>query len=796
MADKKEVNDLNDQLVEKSNIRRMVDNIRKSSQNASEIIYGSTDNIHDDNRKDVNHINKVINKINLQYKQTTGDNIIEFFDAISGISNGPKGSKKRTKSQLTGFEEITKQLEKPEMYNINELFSVENDRAILYNNYRLIYDNIPQLAQALNTYVDNILSPDDFTKSVFNILIDGKIITSNLTTEDNSNIIENVKSLMKTYKLENLSKEIIRESLKIGDQFVAVLPIKKEISNMLSESNHDILFNHNTETLFSPNEIMLEDDELIEWNNSIIDNVKDKLYPIESLSESATKEERTKYQQDKLLFEEKKRKFKADIAECLNNTFKFYDSADILAEEFYVMNEDFNKEITNGLVDIPFKSQSKMRKDKSKDRTKLTINGSIVKVLDPSKVVKLTLDGICFGYYYMEKAVDYGDKAVKGNYSQTNSIFTSFGNTMAPELPNSKYKLITDIFVKNIGKKINKKFINNNPNFKNTIYTLLRQQYIQDNQINVVYIPPNQVIHFGEGGGLDDQNDYHDSIFKSILYTAKIYLAVQTSTLMLKLVRSPEKRAFYIETDLDQDAEAVVQSFVRDSKTKEIKMESFNKDINTVLNSIGSFQDYYIPVVDGNKPVEIDTIQGMNVEMNNDFLEYLLNTLISGMGIPKEFLSVTDQTEFARSLAMQNGKFVRSIIVKQKVFAEQFTQFIRILYENEFDNSKVDSDKIKIEFPSPASLNMTNLNEQIGNSQTTIQFFLDTLVGEQTDENKEKYAIAKKVFTKEILSNFDWEKWETILNQEVGSKATEEKITKKLNTPDNNPEDMGGGEMY
>jgi len=796
LADKKEVNDLNDQLVEKSNIRRMVDNIRKSSQNASEIIYGSTDNIHDDNRKDVNHINKVINKINLQYKQTTGDNIIEFFDAISGISNGPKGSKKRTKSQLTGFEEITKQLEKPEMYNINELFSVENDRAILYNNYRLIYDNIPQLAQALNTYVDNILSPDDFTKSVFNILIDGKIITSNLTTEDNSNIIENVKSLMKTYKLENLSKEIIRESLKIGDQFVAVLPIKKEISNMLSESNHDILFNHNTETLFSPNEIMLEDDELIEWNNSIIDNVKDKLYPIESLSESATKEERTKYQQDKLLFEEKKRKFKADIAECLNNTFKFYDSADILAEEFYVMNEDFNKEITNGLVDIPFKSQSKMRKDKSKDRTKLTINGSIVKVLDPSKVVKLTLDGICFGYYYMEKAVDYGDKAVKGNYSQTNSIFTSFGNTMAPELPNSKYKLITDIFVKNIGKKINKKFINNNPNFKNTIYTLLRQQYIQDNQINVVYIPPNQVIHFGEGGGLDDQNDYHDSIFKSILYTAKIYLAVQTSTLMLKLVRSPEKRAFYIETDLDQDAEAVVQSFVRDSKTKEIKMESFNKDINTVLNSIGSFQDYYIPVVDGNKPVEIDTIQGMNVEMNNDFLEYLLNTLISGMGIPKEFLSVTDQTEFARSLAMQNGKFVRSIIVKQKVFAEQFTQFIRILYENEFDNSKVDSDKIKIEFPSPASLNMTNLNEQIGNSQTTIQFFLDTLVGEQTDENKEKYAIAKKVFTKEILSNFDWEKWETILNQEVGSKATEEKITKKLNTPDNNPEDMGGGEMY
>jgi hypothetical protein len=78
---------------------------------------------------------------------------------------------------------------------------------------------------------------------------------------------------------------------------------------------------------------------------------------------------------------------------------------------------------------------------------------------------------------------------------------------------------------------------------------------------------------------------------------------------MLRLVRSPEKRAFYLETDLDADTEAVVQSFIRDTKTKDIKMSNFSQDINTIMNSVGTFSDYFIPVVDGQKPVEIDTLR-------------------------------------------------------------------------------------------------------------------------------------------------------------------------------------------
>ena len=61
----------------------------------------------------------------------------------------------------------------------------------LYTEYDLIVEYIPQLYQALNVYVDNIISPDDFTKDIFNIFYNDKDISGN-EAEVNS-ILNNLK---------------------------------------------------------------------------------------------------------------------------------------------------------------------------------------------------------------------------------------------------------------------------------------------------------------------------------------------------------------------------------------------------------------------------------------------------------------------------------------------------------------------------------------------------------------------------------------------------------------------------
>jgi len=344
-------------------------------------------------------------------------------------------------------------------------------------------------------------------------------------------------------------------------------------------------------------------------------------------------------------------------------------------------------------------------------------------------------------------------------------------------------------------------------------------------QIRMVYLKPNEVIHFGQG-----TEDYYDSIYKSVLFSAKLYLAVLTSQVMLRLVRSPEKRAFYIEVDLDNDTEAVVQQFMRDIKTKDIKMSNFGEDINTLLNAIGTFQDYYIPVVEGQKPVEIDTIPGMNVEITNDFLDYLLKSMISGLGIPPEFLSYSEQTEFARSLGMMNGKFVRSILVWQKILGKQFTKMFRLLYQNEYLNDydlnrlkkqikklekKSDDDtilvdteeekdkvakttsmlkdtffnleKLSVKFPPPQALNMTTITERINNSRDIIDFIATTYVDQNDAELQYEF---KRELTKDMLNTLDWDKYDKILNTAMINK-TQSKI-KNLSSTENADNSAGG----
>lgn len=93
------------------------------------------------------------------------------------------------------------------------------------------------------------------------------------------------------------------------------------------------------------------------------------------------------------------------------------------------------------------------------------------------------------------------------------------------------------------------------------------------------------------------------------------------------------KRAYYIDVSLDDDIESSVQGVIRDIKSKEITSGTF-KNITSVLNSVGAYEDYYIPTVDGERPLEIDTIPGLDVDIDNDFMQYLRRSIITGMNCP------------------------------------------------------------------------------------------------------------------------------------------------------------------
>jgi len=537
-----------------------LDQFRSVSKLSTAELYGTTEKFGDDNYRDLSDIKNNIDSIMFRYKKSTGDDIIEFFNAVSMKNNNnsvgrPNRSAKveQAKKQLADIESM---VNNTDIYSMNELFSQESGRFQLYSSYKLIYENIPQMSQALDTYVDNIMSPDDFTKDIFNIYLDDVILSNNEVNDENGKIVKNCKTLVERYNLDIITKRILKETLKLGDQFIAVLKMNDEISKvMLSEGYRAEVNSYNKQ--LNQSDIELSNDDIIQLSEMFnIEHVKipSKDKPERSNYKNITDSKKLNeayqhdlkvYNEEVKLFNETKEKLSHDIAEILNKNFVFTEDSSCLLEDNVEVSKQFNisskKELFNN-----FQYQNKDdRKNlnpfssSKKSKDEIRVGGSVLKILQPERTIKLVLDDYEYGYYYIENLENNADMLTTGSYSVSSNIFTSFKSQAneKPDIINAKYRLITDVFVKNMAKKIDKKFINKNPQFKDTVYELLKQNYLLNKQIRMVYLKPGEVVHFGQG-----TDDYHDSIYKSVLFSAKLYLAVLTSQVMLRLVRSPEKR--------------------------------------------------------------------------------------------------------------------------------------------------------------------------------------------------------------------------------------------------------------
>jgi hypothetical protein len=322
------------------------------------------------------------------------------------------------------------------------------------------------------------------------------------------------------------------------------------------------------------------------------------------------------------------------------------------------------------------------------------ISGSIIKYLDPDKTIKIKVGDTVLGYYYLEKNTAdnfgkslsssnpvYGSSFGAGNNTGINTVRRSGSNLDKAKDP---LEFFTNLVMNNISKKINKKYLTSNPEFKDAIYTVLKKNDLNkgkkgEDPVIVTFIPAEECIHFMLG---DD--DYGHSIFENILFTAKLYLTSLVSTIMQRMIRAPDKRVFSVEVGLDEDHEGAVMSFVNDIKSKDITISSLTGDIDTALSQVSAFKDIYIPVIDGKRSVEVDSFPGADVSFDNDFLDYLLKSMIGGTGVPRALIDDAENVEFARTLAMQNGNFVRMICSYQHMFERKMTQFIQMLYRNEY----------------------------------------------------------------------------------------------------------------
>ena len=789
--------------------------IKTANQSLEKDIFGLENG---DIKQDVRS-NQVDNKINsIKTNITRGNSSEQVLSVMTDVINGNRRSNKR----LSSAENLSRMEKSREL--INEVFRTQTDviedteRTARYTDYRLIDKYIPEITDSLDVLRDSIMSPDDISKKSVLYSYIGE-----LSTADRELFESNMRKLFEKYDFETFISDKIRSTLLLGDGFTIVDKLSSTFTRYLNEGDGG------DEELKDDGNVLSESADIFA-SPKFRDRIKAYYEKAKSLNEASfvTKgSDGKKYQVTSDMYV---KNTEEEILKMINKNVKYI-------EDPMKALSDFTKYTGSTVSD---KYTDKITKE-------LNINGVYFKDLNPDDVIKLEIDHICIGYIVINRtrsAADtiggFGGSGINSNYSMLGAItsalnpdmgnannnlqfnqasmstdaFTGNQNVLKDGNTALAYNTIVDMLVKGISEKIDNKYIEKNEAFRDLLFGLVRMDYIISKEIDITFLEASQLDHVK----IDSTMTYGVSRIASSMFPAKLYLALLLTNLMLKINQGRDRRVFYVDTDLDDDFEGNIEQIIKDVKSSEIPTSSFGSttSVSTVLNTVGSLENYYIPTIDGNRPFDIDVISGMQVDINDELMEKLLKSAIIGTGVPYNYIDATNEIDFARSLSMQNQGFVKKVVNYQQVFSRFFTKVIRKMYKYEFGiddidetknnklkeikiknkkrgkkskkdddadshSSMIDIEKIEIVFPEPVLLNVTTNNEQIEATNTTIEYITEMYV----DANDENADDIKRRFKKELarsvyMKNLDWEAIDKAYDK-MQEDSIEEKLLDKIN---------------
>jgi hypothetical protein len=695
--------------------------------------------------KDALSINDDMSKLDT----SISDLISKSYSTIMGASNVDPSAleinqilhisqnKKLSMKKLNSTKDYKKNLDefKKSIVSKNGLIDIINDRkrqkGALYASYDLILSIIPKMRLAINTMATSIISPDDFSKKTLGFKI--KTDTS-ITAEENKQVTDYITEILKKYEIEDNIKDDVIDYLVKSEKAFAIISMNSEIVQMLKENES------------------LNISNFLDMGSILKESVNDTSI-ISSMNEGFSLLFKNDFK-DENVFRESVTSFISESV-VIGSSHTFISESNEMLDQFKssVIIQNLNRQSNSdmNLDDLSFKNDSIM-----------------LKRLNPENLVKLDIDGKILGYLYLDTYentsfnADISSKSTNNAATNigtadtlTNSIYSSsdiidFGNNLTGNntQQNPKIKFIADTFVNMLSVKDNLKLIRKSDSLRQAVYyTLLSKRISRQNKMRITYFTPDEVTHI----------DRKVSVFDSILFFAKLYIATLLTLLMQNIVRGADSRAYYVEVGLENDAANTIQSVIRDIKSKDIA-NIYNMDITSMLNTMGSFNDYYIPTIDGEKPIEISTVDGLsNVSLDNDFLNWLQSNIYSSLGVPSAYLNDVDNVEFAKALAQQNSRFVRDVVEEQRILGLGYTDLIRkiILKEKRLD-IKVDVEKIELNFQPPFSLNMQNVTDQVSNLQSLLDAISDSLPFDPSMKDTSLPKFKLEMF-KKYIPNIDWE---------------------------------------
>lgn len=185
--------------------------------------------------------------------------------------------------------------------------------------------------------------------------------------------------------------------------------------------------------------------------------------------------------------------------------------------------------------------------------------------------------------------------------------------------------------------------------------------------------------------------------------TYKSYVLAKDAMLIHRIMRSADKRVFYIDVGNIPPAEVdtYMQKVVNKMK-KTPYIDPQTGEYNLKFNIMNSLEDFYLPVRGQNSNTKIETTPGLQYTGMEDLL-FIRDEMLSALRIPKEYYGFSDTGDGGgkSTLASKDIRFARTVERLQRIVISELTKIALVhLYTQGYSNESLTNFEISLTPPS------------------------------------------------------------------------------------------------
>jgi len=730
-------------------VSTVLDNLSKLSRITNFSTYGTSKDLYDTQRM-LNKVTDISKKDESSLNSTVQGSIynnsrINGFGLI-GKNKLQNGQQKKNSNSKNIYGPQSDSIY--DMLSNNKSIFLELKNQILMNDrlyetlqdYEIFRRAIPQVSRVIELLINSIITPEAISSEIFSL-------EYSLDADAKK---AGAAKIREKYELNLKVKTIVENYLVIGMEYITVVPYRAIVEAI----KQDQLSTGGRAKLVRESALINLDLNNKKNNPAFLNEATIMDSFEESLQEKLKGMDTNARQSSITKLNESVNEYLSKIKVYKSNKRMSYDAAlveAVVGTEGQFLIESSYDEMMDNVKSV--KTPSQNRDDAAEGLVggaaktgydKMQILGCKIERLDPARVYPLRIKDTVIAYIYIEERRDEALRMnLRGNFQNQ----FSFYKTATTDYNDQNLKMIENQIIRSIGNSvlsnISPKFVEANFDSMDVFYEFLRDRQIHKEARDIIILHPDDVIEFRRQQG---------SIMKNALFFMKLYLLLLLSNILTKVRKGSDRTVWSISNGLSNDIEESVMEAIEAIQQSQVRWSDVGT-ITGIIGSVGSVVDLFIPQSqDGEQPIKPEVVPGQQVDMDDQFLQWLVKSIILSFNVPSVAVDYTENIEFAKTLTMANLDIASSSAHAQAELNGPLTKLLRHVMAYDLDLTREEIESIFATLIPSRSMLIQIVNELMN----TVKELGETMAETQIVEDD---PLLKKLFSRQFIRDnvtYDW----------------------------------------